>query len=278
MDVSLIITCWNSKDLLAKNLPSVVKAAKNKQNQIREIIVVDDFSTDGSVTFLKENYPQIKVIEHQKNFGYARTCNTGVKAAKGELVVILNADVVPSDNFLFKAFPLFKDKKLFSVTFNEGKYGPGKLVWKDGFWEIEATEAPSKTVSTDWPNGGSSIFRKDIWVKLGGMNELFLPFYFEDLDLGVRARKAGYQCLWEPGAKVDHKHETTINPQKFSRHNHKKNIALIKQRNHLLLTWEHLEGRLTGHLAGLPKRCLRHPGYLRVVLAAWQRKITYHPK
>jgi len=275
MGVSLVITSWNSKELLKKNLPGVLAAFENRNNKIKEIIVVDDFSSDGSVAFLKESYPQVKVVEHRRNFGYGATCNSGVKNAAGELVAILNADVVPSKNFLVSALPHFDDNQVFSVTFNEGKFGPGKLVWKDGFLEIQPTSISQRTVSTDWPNGGSSVFRKSFWLKLGGMDSLFLPFYFEDVDLGLRARKAGYKCLWEPASKVVHEHQATINPQKFADYKHKKNISLIKERNFLLLTWKNLTrpSEFLNHLRGLLKRVFSHPGYLKVVSSASLRKI-----
>ncbi|MCL5091054.1 MAG: glycosyltransferase [Patescibacteria group bacterium] len=134
MDVSIIITCWNGKKLLEKNLPAVIKAAKNPRNRIKEILVVDDASLDDSVKFLEENFPETKVIRQPKNFGYAVTCNTGVKMAKNELVAILNLDVVPSINFLESVFPLLANKKVFAVSFNEGQFGPGNLVWENGFF------------------------------------------------------------------------------------------------------------------------------------------------
>lgn len=262
--------------MLAKNLPQVIKASDNPANSIKEIIVVDDFSGDDSVAFIRENYPQIKVVAQKGNFGYARTCNTGVNRAENELVVILNADVVPAENFLASVLPLFADEQVFAVTFNEGNFGPGKLVWQKGFWEISPTAVPAKTVPTDWPNGGSSVFRQSLWQELGGMNELYLPFYFEDVDLGLRAQKAGYRCLWEPRAKVIHEHQATINPRKFAQWRHKKDIALIKERNHLLLTWQNRgKHSLKDHLRGLGQRLTAHPGYLKVVLSAGLRKLTY---
>jgi len=273
MDVSIVIVCWNGRDLLKKNLPTVIKSSHNSKNQIREILVIDDGSTDDSVVFLKENYPQIKLVEHKKNFGYAAGCNTGVKEAIGDLVVILNLDVAPSADFLEHALPHFEDKKVFAVSFNEGKFGPGKLEWQDGFLQIIPTQVVNQTSLTDWPSGGSSIFKKEIWQKLGGMDNLFLPFYFEDMDLGIRARKGGYQCLWEPKSEVIHHHEASINPQNFSQ----EYIDSIKQRNHLLLTWKNLDSKkiLIRHFFGLLKRILKHPRYLKVVFEAVDRVFFY---
>lgn len=270
MEVSLVITCWNGKKLLEKNLPSVMGAFENPKNRIKEILVVDDGSTDNSVDFVKKNYPKIRVVEHGINRGgYSITCNTGVNEAKSDLVAIINLDVAPFNNFLEPVLDYFKDPKNFAVSFNENKFGPGKLAWESGWITIKPTQLSGKTCLTGWPNGGSSVFRRQIWQELGGMDRLYLPFYFEDLDLGIRAYKAGYQCLFEPKARVDHDHQGTINPQNFS----KGYLDRIKQRNHLLLTWRNIDEPrfLFSHLFHLFKRCLMHPGYLRIVFDSLKR-------
>lgn len=278
MNVSVVITCWNGKKLLEKNLPKVLKASKNPNNKIFEIIVADDCSTDDSVSYLKNSYlkkefQEVKVIEQSRNLGYAANCNSAVKVTKGDLIVILNLDVIPKDDFLESSLPLFKDDKVFAVSFNEGKFGPGKLLWKNGFLEIVGNnQLPESTILTDWPSGGSSIFRKSIWQELGGFDLLFSPFYFEDVDLGLRGKKIGYKCLWNFQAMVKHEHEATINSKSFNQNY----LDLIKQRNHLLLTWKNLDntGLFFSHVCGLGKRIMRHPGYLKILFLATIRLMS----
>jgi len=278
MDVSVVITCWNGRKLLEKNLPSVLAAAGNLKNNIKEIIVVDDGSSDNSVEYITKFKVQsskfkVKLIKHERNIGYSATCNTGVKEAKGELVAILNLDVIPKVDFLEKALPHFENEKVFSVSFNEGQFGPGKLVWQKGFWEIQPSDIPGKEAETDWPSGGSSVFRKSYWQEIGGMSLIFLPFYFEDIDLGLRARKAGYKCLWEPRARVEHKHESTINSDNFN----KKYIENIKQRNHLLLTWRNQPSKgVKNHFCGIIKRTIHQPGYLKIIFMALVRLVVFN--
>jgi glycosyltransferase involved in cell wall biosynthesis len=90
---SVVITNYNGKELLEKNLPAVITAKKNLKNNIQEIIVVDDFSTDDSLKYLNSLKSEISIIKHTKNRGFSATTNTGVRAAKAELLVLLNSDV-----------------------------------------------------------------------------------------------------------------------------------------------------------------------------------------
>lgn len=276
MTVSVVISCWNGKDLLQKNLPALFKAVQNKINHISEVIVVDDGSTDESADFIKKNYPAIKLVVHPKNYGYAKLCNTGVSAAKGDLVAILNADVIPSVNFLETALPHFENSKVFSVSFNEGSHGPGKLMWEKGFMQIVPSKSGlTQAVESDWGSGGSAIFRKSVWQQLGGMDELFLPYYVEDIDIGWRAKQAGFINLWEPKAKVVHEHEQTINPENLKKYGRKNDITLIKERNHLLFTWKNINSptRLIEHLfVYFIPRIVAHPGYLKIFFHALIRK------
>lgn len=269
MGVSIIITCWNGADLLRKNLPIILKAADNPVNKITEVIVADDGSTDNSCKIVSTDFPKVRLIKQEKNYGYSKNCNISVREAKGELVVILNLDVVPSSDFLKYSLPHFKDEKVFSVSFNEGKFGPGRLEWQNGFWQIVPSEIYNKTSSTDWPSGGSSMFSKKRWEELGGMNEIYLPFYFEDVDLGLRARKNGLVCLWEPKSIVEHKHEATINADNFDM----KFVRRIKERNQLLLSWLNFPDRksIWEHFKTLFERCIQHPGYFRIFFMALKR-------
>jgi len=102
-------------------------------------------------------------------------------------------------------------------------------------------------------------------MKLGGMDEkLFSPFYWEDVDMGYRAWKRGWLLYWEPKGLVTHKHETTISkiPQKYRQR--------IQERNELIFAWKNFTSPILfrRHIAGLLKRAIRHPGYIRIVMMA----------
>src|SRR4030043_917616 len=123
LKVSVIVTNYNGKDLLEKNIPFILIAKNKKENRIEEIIVVDDASKDESVDFIKNNFPEIRVIRHTKNRGFIASTNTGARSAKNPLLVLLNSDVVVSDDFLVSVLPLFKDRNLLAVSIHEQGFG-----------------------------------------------------------------------------------------------------------------------------------------------------------
>jgi GT2 family glycosyltransferase len=264
--ISVVITNFNGKELLEKNLPFVIAAAKNKKNNIKEIIIADDASTDDSVKFLKENFSDdVRIVVQKTNRGFASTTNLGVRAAKGELVCLLNNDVIPNADFLAEIEKNFEDKKVFAVSLHEKGYGYAKGKFKDGFIVHEpASEDSGETRETFWASGGSSVLRRDLFLELKGMDEVLLPFYWEDIDLSYRAQKRGYKILWDPLANVIHNHESTYSKldQKY--------VSRIRERNQLLFVWKDLTSTnlIRKHRIALIKKILRHPGYLRIVLMA----------
>src|SRR3989339_251815 len=268
MKASIIIPNFNGEMLLAKNLPYVISAMNNKENNIFEVIVVDDGSLDGSVKLLKEKFPQVKVIKHKKNRGFSATVNTGVRGSSGDLIVLLNSDVLPSEDFLVNTLPYFKNPKVFAVSLHEKGYGWAKGGFKDGYIQILSGEEGKTFHESFYVSGGSGVFRRDIWMELGRMDEeLLSPFYWEDIDLCYRAAKRGYVVGWEPESHVVHNHESTIS--KLS----KSYVARIKERNQLLCLWKNLTSPtlVRKHITGLFARLARHPGYLRIVLMALRR-------
>lgn len=121
-----------------------------------------------------------------------------------------------------------------------------------------------------WASGGSAAFRRSVWDQLKGMDPIFTPGYYEDLDLGLRAHAAGYKIIWDPKCRVTHLTETAFN-KAFS----KKSLVRIKERNLLLAVWKNLPpGQFAPHVAYLVKRIILHPGYLLPVLWALCKKLV----
>lgn len=272
MKVSIIVPNWNGINLLKKNIPALLSAAKFAKNNVLEIIIIDDCSTDNSVKYIKDTFrSQVRLIKHKKNMGFAAAVNTGARHAKGELLCLLNTDVVPSETFLVNVIPHFIDPKIFAVVLHEKGNGHATGTFKDGFLAHRGASESTGSVPSLWASGGSSVFHRKLWWELNGLDEtLFKPFYWEDVDLSYRAWKRGYRIIWEPRALVEHKHEGTINTTSFK----KKYMDRIKERNELLFLWKNItsEAMWRRHIIGVTKRLLKHPGYIKIVLLALKKR------
>lgn len=261
MKVSIVIPNWNGEDKLKRHLPDVLKV-----EGVDEVVVVDDASSDNSVAVIEENFPQVKCIKKEKNSGFSGAVNTGVYDCSGDIVFLLNSDATPSKGCVKPALRHFTDEKVFSVGCNTG----GSWAWgyfKDGFfWHKQAETQPKTAHQTLWVSGGSGFFKKSIWDKLGGLDELFNPFYEEDVDLGYRATKRGYINIWEPDSLVEHYKEVGVIAREFS----KAFISKIAQRNQLFFIWKNITSKkLTSqHKKALVKMLLTHPKYWLIFLSA----------
>lgn len=269
LKVSVVMPNINGRQIMEKNLPHLFEAVNNTKNNICEVVVVDDGSWDDSVDFLTKEYKgKIKLIKHTKNRGFSAAVNTGVRATKGDLILLLNTDVLPEKNFLESLLPHFEDPKVFAVSTHEEGYGGAKGYFGDGYIQLGMTSETKSAHPSFYVSGGSGVFRKSIWQKLGGMDEKLLsPFYWEDIDLCYRAAKRGYLNLWEPKGKVVHKHESTIS--KFP----KKYVARVKERNQLLMLWKniHSKSMFNKHIVAILTRAIKHPGYFIIIFMALGR-------
>ena len=271
MKISVIITNWNGINLLKKYFETAVK----NNPEAQEIIFADDASQDSSVSFIAElqkKYPKIKIIANQKNLGFGKNSNNAVLASKGDLVVLLNSDINCRPNYLTPALKHFKNKNVFGVGFAESeRKNWARIFWEDGYLQHEPQES-IKTHISAWISGGSSVIRKEYFLKLGGFDEIYSPFYCEDLDLGIRAWKSGFTLLWEPESVVEHRHESTISkfPKDF--------LNYIKERNRLLTVLRNISDPtlLRENKIAQFFRVLTGPNYIKIIRAA-KRQIKNFP-
>mgnify|MGYP001599531231 FL=1 len=265
MTSSIVIPVFNGEEFLKANLPAVISLAAD------EIIIVNDASTDGSAEFIAQSFPQIKLIRHSRNCRFPISVNDGFSHATGDIIFLLNQDVNPQPDLIKKTLPHFADPKVFAVTFSEQNRAWAKGEFKNGFLEFTNGPRDNKIHESLWASGGSAAFRKDLWDKFGGFDPIFTPGYFEDLDLGWQARRAGYKIIWDPKCSVQHLAETAFNkafsPQK---------LRYIKERNYLLAHWKNLTGKqLREHTHFLFLRILRHPGFIIPTLwALWKKLVS----
>jgi len=236
---SIVITNWNGKHHLQRNLQSVLDAAKEFGGPT-EIIVVDDASTDGSVDYLRAEFPGTRLEVHPANRGFASACWTGILAARGTVVVLLNNDVRPHKAFLAPLVQHFADESVFAVgalsvsednrAVREGVKVP---YFKRGLLKFRnARETTSGVAPTFYAVGGHVAYRRDRFVELGGFDPVYSPLYWEDVDISYRAWKRGWRVLFEPQSRVIHEERGDFR----SAHGHKP-TAIVNHRNRFVFTW-----------------------------------------
>ncbi|HLW77723.1 MAG TPA: glycosyltransferase [Bryobacteraceae bacterium] len=252
---SIVIPNWNGRDLLAKYLPSVLAAADRCPGS--EVIVVDNGSTDGSPSFILENYPTVRLIALNENRGFGGGSNEGFTHAKRDIVVLLNSDMRVERDFLQPLLDAFSAPDIFAVSCQIFFSDPNKLREEtgltQGWWHqgaLRVRHRIDETIRDPFPcfygGGGSCAFDRKKFMELGGFDELLTPFYFEDTDLGYLAWKRGWKVLYQPASIVYHEHRGTIGKRFSSDY-----IQSTLKKNQLLFTWKNIHewSRLWQHLS-----------------------------
>jgi GT2 family glycosyltransferase len=245
--ISVVIPNYNGKHLLEANIPSVLEAMRFIEAE-KEIIVVDDASTDSSVQFIKQRYPNIKLIENQTNQGFSPTINRGIFAAQHQLVLCLNSDVQLSPDYFKHQLKYFEKADTFGVMGkivdqddkrlqDAGKYPRVSFKGIKGSYNYIPNHLPTELwLPTFFLSGANALIDRKKLIELGGFDELFAPFYFEDADLGIRAWRIGWKCYFEPEAVCMHALSSTIKKLQSEK------VKTIIERNRILFNYLHLEG------------------------------------
>src|ERR1035438_2218792 len=241
---TVVIPNWNGKDLLAKYLPSIRGAlAGNPDNQI---LVVDNGSTDGSADFLRDTFPEVTVLALPKNLGFGGGSNAGFRAAKNDIVVLLNSDMRVALDFLAPLLEGFRDAEVFAVSCQIFFTDPARLReetgltqgwWQDGGLRVRhrIDDAVDDLFPCFYGGGGSCAFDRAKFLELGGFDRLLEPFYLEDTDLGYMAWKRGWKVFYQPRSVVFHEHRGTIG-KRFR----DDQIQAVLKTNFLLFCWKNI--------------------------------------
>ena len=248
MKASIIIVNWNGADLLRIGLPSVIAAVKHTGVD-HEIIVVDDGSSDESVNVVQNEFPTVKLVPLERNHGFGKACNIGVEHSRNPIVIMLNNDMVVEEDFLEPLLLAFKDPDVFGVACQIKKWdkqtveiGLTKAQFKFGFIKIKRNSdnltGGNNPVPAFYASGGAVAYSKEKYLQIGGFDELYYPFYWEDIDLSYRAWKRGWKVFYQPQSVVYHKHQGTIGKT------FKKNyVKEIYYKNRLIFIWRNITDR-----------------------------------
>jgi O-antigen biosynthesis protein len=259
---TVVIPNWNGRDLLEKYLPSVIAALAGDPRN--EIIVVDNGSTDGSADFVRTAFPHVRLLALERNLGFGGGSNAGFRAAKNNIVVLLNSDMRVHPDFLQPLLDGFADPRVFAVScqifFSDPAKPREETGLTQGWWEnggLRVGHRIDEHITEAYPcfygGGGSCAFDRRKFFELGGFDELLAPFYLEDTDLGYLAWKRGWAVLYQPKSIVFHEHRGTIG-KSFT----EKYIQSVLKKNFLLFCWKNIHEwrRLSEHLAYTFGGCL----------------------
>ena len=243
---SIVIPTWNASMLTERCLRSLKDHGVSDR---AEIVVVDDGSTDDTVTGISTAFPETVLVRHDENRGFAAACNTGVARASHGIVVLLNNDVVATEPFLDPLLTHFRDEQVFAVNprvYQAGEDRPGGGLVRGtmhcGLLRLRWAESESMRETgglTLYANGAAPAVSRDKYLSLGRFDRLYAPFYSEDLDLSYRAYQRGWVVRYEPESRLTHDHGATIGARFEQVH-----IDRVSMRNRVLFVWRNVrDGR-----------------------------------
>lgn len=211
MKATVVIPNYNGLKFLKPCLASL----KIQSEKEYSIIIIDNASRDGSIEFIKENYPEITLIKNEKNLGFSKAVNQGIAVTRTPYVILLNNDTVVGKDFVKELVDAIeRDPSVFSVSSKMLSYceqdkidDAGDMINLFG-WSFQRGNAHheakyNKTKEVFSACAGAAIYRMDILNRIGVFDPLHFA-YLEDIDLGFRAKRHGYKNMYCPGAVVYH--------------------------------------------------------------------------
>ena len=210
--IDIIIPNWNGRNLLKTCLDSL----QNQSSHCFHIIVVDNGSTDGSVSFIEQQYPQVEIIALPENRGFSAAVNCGIRASTQKWIMLLNNDVeVEHDCLSYLAGvcgeePEYDFFALKMIDFQERSMidGAGDCVLRGGVGYRQGTMEFDDEIyrikrEVFGACAGAALYRRSLFDTVGLFDEDFFA-YLEDVDLNLRAVRAGKKCCYLPEAVIYH--------------------------------------------------------------------------
>lgn len=242
---SIMVLNWNGLDFLQRLLPTLVEATAHHGGD-HEILLVDNGSEDGSVDYVQEHFPQVRVVQHDTNLGFVGGYNAALGHATKDILVLLNNDMEVDRDFLASLLEPFEDDAVFAVSARisfrdrerrQEETGLTGATWSAG--RLKFHHAPVPEPSPDllpvlWAGGGSSAVDRRRLLEMGGFSDLYQPFYFEDTALSFEAWRRGWTVLLATAAHVVHAHRGTTSRLPQQR------VERIRRRNSHLFGWHNL--------------------------------------
>ena len=210
-EVTVVIPNYNGKKYLC---PCLEALYMNTVTEIK-VLVIDNCSKDGSIEEAKQRFPQAEYLLLEKNYGFCRAVNIGIKRSRTPYVILLNNDTEIKEGFVEALLKAVKQNdRIFSVESKMIQYGDQSLIdsagtfynalgWAFARGKDKKVDQYKKGCRTFAACAGAAIYRKSVFDKIGLFDELHFA-YMEDIDVGYRARLQGYINMYEPNAEVIH--------------------------------------------------------------------------
>jgi GT2 family glycosyltransferase len=222
--VSVVVVTWNRRDLLRSCLQSLT--AQRVEHPF-EVVVVDNGSDDGSLEMLNQEFARVdafrlKLIRNEENRGFCAANNQGFAASNTSLVALLNNDAEAEPEWLRSLTTAFENRPGVGMAaskilvFEDPKRidKAGHLIYPDGqnrgrgSGELDRGQY-DRIEEVLWPDGCAAMYRREMLDRIGGFDEDFFA-YADDAELGLRARIAGWSCIYIPSARVRHHRGATL--------------------------------------------------------------------
>jgi GT2 family glycosyltransferase len=214
--ISVVVVNFNGKKFLDDCLSSLALQIFRDF----EIILVDNGSSDGSASYVREQYPSVILVETGKNLGFAGGTNAGIHAARGDFIVTLNNDAIADPHLLEEIIrPMLADRDVgmcgTKMLYPDGRINSaGICISRSGAAWDRGMGAPDSrqydlTEEIFGPCAGAALYRRTMLDEIGLFDEDFFLF-MEDVDLAFRGRLAGWKCMYVPAARVVHIHGGTV--------------------------------------------------------------------
>jgi hypothetical protein len=216
--ISVVVVNYNGKKFLSDCLNSIFC-----QTYLPfEVILVDNASHDGSVEYVRQNFPDVKMVTQSTNLGFAGGTNAGIRQANGEFILTLNNDTIVTPDFIDElAKPMVSDPLVgmcaSKMIFPDGRINSTAIcisrsgaAWDRGLGEPDRGQYDVEK-EVFGPCAGAALYRHTMFDEIGLFDEDFF-LYMEDVDLAFRARLSGWKCMYVPTARVIHVHGGTTEP------------------------------------------------------------------
>ncbi|MFP4621273.1 MAG: glycosyltransferase family 2 protein [Bacteroidales bacterium] len=251
-EIAIVILNWNTKRQLETFLDSIITYSRNES---AEVIVADNGSTDGSAEFLRDNYPNLRTILFDRNYGFTGGYNKALAQIEARYYVILNSDIEVTQNWLTPlkkcleedenvAACMPKVKSYYRRDCFEYAGAAGGFIDKYGYpfcrgriMDVVEKDEGQYDEPSDifWATGACMFIRAGLFHRLGGFDDDFFA-HMEEIDLCWRLKKLGYNIRYVPQSLVYHVGGGTLpseNPFKL----------LLNYRNNLFLLYKNLPGK-----------------------------------